>query len=101
MESPAINAQNRAFAERALCYMCYSKDGKERLFSPTPESDNYITKVIRDELIFAQLYTAYQEFTKTYRITAKEIRKQTMRGGDFFTSVRSAKSTEKFPSTMN
>jgi hypothetical protein len=101
METPAIHAQNRAFAERALCYMCYYKDKDERVFSPNPDDDNYITKVIRDELIFAQLQAAYYEFTKTYRLSAKEIRKQAMRGGDFFTSIRSANNTEKSPATTN
>ncbi|MDD5486520.1 MAG: hypothetical protein PHW65_03085 [Dehalococcoidales bacterium] len=101
MESPAGNAQNRAFAERALAYMCYHKDKDERVFSTNPDDDNYITKVIRDELIYAQLQAAYYRFTDTFRISAKEIRKQTMRGGDFFTCIRSASNTEKSHSTMN
>jgi hypothetical protein len=101
LETPAINAQNRAFAEKALAYMCYAKNEDKRLFNPDPESDNYITKVIRDELIFAQLHAAYGEFTKTYRISAKEMRKLTMRGGDFFISTKSASDTEKSRSTMN
>jgi len=101
LETPAISAQNRTFAERALCYMCYEKDGDKRLFSSNPEDENYITRVIRDELIFAQLQAAYYDFTSTYRISAKEIRKHTMRGGDFFTSVRSASDTEKSRSTTN
>jgi hypothetical protein len=101
METPAVNAQNRAFAEKALCYMCYHRDKDERVFSFNPDEDKYITKVIRDELVYAQLQAAYYDFTKTFRVSTKEIRKQTMRGGDFFTSTRLASNTEKSPSTTN
>lgn len=88
IEVQATQESNDAFIAMALSYMCYYKDKNERIFSVNPDDERFITKCLRDNTVYYQLVGAYKDFLQVLYAEPKDIRKQTQRGGNFFTHTK-------------
>ena len=86
IEDAALTAKWNAFSEAGVGMTCYRADKEERIFSHDPESERHVSK-LRDPKVYESIMTAYRKFMKIMNMSPEEIRENTSRGSDFFTST--------------